>query len=169
MRKTWLFTAILSLCLCQAALADELSAQKRADILRLMEVTGSGNLGLQMAEAFSKNAVLMIKTLQPKVPDRALEAVRKEIMDLVGEKMSGPGGLMEQVLPIYDRNLTHQDIRDILAFYETSAGRKTIQVMPQIMRESMQAGEKLGKTLGPEIERRVSAALKREGVQLKVR
>ena len=167
MLKRLALAAILCGLLCQPALAEDITPAKRADINRLMESTGSAKLGMQMAEALSKNAIKMIKANQPLVSESTLNVLHKEIMAFMAEKMSAPGGIMDMIVSIYARHLTHQDIRDILAFYESPVGQKTIRIMPQLMQESMQGSEKLMETYGPEINQRIRAVLKREGVQLK--
>ena len=167
MLKRLALAAILCGLLCQPALAEDITPAKRADINRLMESTGSAKLGMQMAEALSKNAIKMIKANQPLVSDSTLNALHKEIMDFMAEKISAPDGIMDMIVTIYAKHLTHQDIREILAFYETPVGQKTIRIMPQLMQETMQGSEKLMETYGPEINQRIRAVLKREGVQLK--
>ncbi|OGR38231.1 MAG: hypothetical protein A2051_05350 [Desulfovibrionales bacterium GWA2_65_9] len=167
MLKRLALAAILCGLLCQPALADDLTPAKRADINRLMETTGSASLGMQIAEAFSTNAIKRIKANQPLVSDSTLNVLHKEIMGFMAEKMSAPGGIMDMIVTIYAKHLTHQDIRDILVFYETPVGKKTIRIMPQVMQETIQESEKLAKSFGPEMEQRIRVALKREGVQLK--
>jgi hypothetical protein len=134
-----------------------------------METTGAANIGMMMAEALSADAIKMTKTKQPLVSDSTLNVLHKEIMGFVAEKMTAKGGIMDMVVTIYDKHLTQQDIRDLLAFYETPLGKKIIRVMPQVMQESIHEGEKLAKSFGPEIDQRIRMALKREGVQLQGR
>jgi len=42
------------------------------------------------------------------------------------------------VMPIYDRHFDEQDLREMVAFYRTPAGRKAVSLMPQIMQETLQ-------------------------------
>jgi hypothetical protein len=78
--------------------------------------------------------------------------------------MNAPGGLMDQIVPIYDKNFSQQEIRDVIAFYNTPTGKKVIQVLPVVLRQSIEAGQKWGQTMGPEIQARVVAALDKEGL-----
>ncbi len=52
--------------------------------------------------------------------------------------------MSEKVIPIYDRHLSHEEIRGLIQFYETPLGRRLVKVLPQIMQESMAAGEEWG-------------------------
>lgn len=148
----------------QTALAEELTIAKRNDIVRLMEVTGSLTLAQQFATASSQAIFRVLKSARPDIPDRALVVMERELLSLFSEKTAAPGGLIDLIVPIYSKHFTHQDIRELLSFYETPIGKKAILVLPQAVKEGMAAGQLWGKSLGPEIEQRVTAALTREGV-----
>lgn len=148
----------------QVAIADELTAAKYSDIKRLMDVTGSANIAKQFASAISQQIFQTLKTSRPEIPDRALAVMDKELMALFSEKLSAPGGLMDHIIPVYDKYFTHQEIRELLAFYQTPIGKKSILVLPKVVGESMMAGQRWGQSLGPEIEKRVIPALRREGL-----
>lgn len=150
--------------LCQPAAADDLTPQKREDIKKLMAVTGSANMARQFGAAFSQQMFNAIKASKPDIPDRALAIMNDELIALFSEKLSAPGGLLDLVIPIYDRFFTHQDILDFLTFYESPAGRKAVTLMPQVLSESMAMGQRWGESLGPEIRGRLGTALKREGL-----
>jgi hypothetical protein len=154
----------LSLWLAPVALADELTPEKAADIKHLLEVTGSANIGLQFASAISEQMFKNLKAARPDIPDQALTVVKRELTTLLSEKMTAPGGLMDQMIPIYARHFTHGEIRELAAFYQTPVGRKAIAVLPQVLSESMAAGQRWGQSLVPEIQQRVAAALEREGL-----
>lgn len=162
------FVLVFLLAIAAApALAEELTDAKSGDIRHLMEVTGSTNIARQFAAASSHGIFQALKASRPEVPDRALEVMDHELMALFSEKMSAPGGLMDQVVPVYHRHFTHDEIRELLAFYQTPIGKKAIKVLPQVVSESMAAGRRWGESLGPEIETRVRAALEREGLMPK--
>lgn len=153
-------------CTPMFAHADELTAAKRADIVRLIEVTGATKIAEQFAGAITKNFNDSIKTVRPDVPPRFFDILHSEMMALLTEKMNAPGGLVDICVPIYAKYFTDAEIQELLAFYLSDIGRKTIQVMPAIVAESMVAGQQWGRSLGPEINQRVMATLKREGIEL---
>lgn len=167
LRMRWLLIAAL---LCglplSAARADALTDAKARDIRHLMELTGAGSIALQFAAITSQNMFRMLKNARPEIPDRAVEIMQRELIALFRENMEGPSGLLDRILPIYAAHFTHLEIRQLIEFYETPIGRKTILVMPQVVNESSEAGKAWGESLGPEIERRIFAALKREHIQI---
>lgn len=44
-----------------------------------------------------------------------------------------------QLIPLYDKYYSEEDLRQIIAFYQSPAGQKVIEVTPKIMGEAMQA------------------------------
>lgn len=163
MPRRIIFMLLLTTFIGQVAVADELTSAKKDDIKRLMEVTGAANIANQFASAISQQLFQMLKATT-EIPDRALVVMESEIMALFSEKISVPGGLMDQVIAIYDKHFTHQDIRDLLSFYQTPIGKKAILVLPQVANEGMLAGQRWGQSLGPELDKRIIPALKREGL-----
>lgn len=157
-----LFAALLLFSL--EASADALTPEKRADIRKLMEITGASNIAQQFVSAASQNLFRSLKEARPDVPDRAFEVMHRELTALFAEKLQAPDGLLERTIPVYDKYFTHAEIRELLAFYQTRLGMKTVAVLPKVVGESMVLGEKWGESLRPEIERRVGAALRREGL-----
>jgi hypothetical protein len=59
--------------------------------------------------------------------------------------------LIDRLIPVYDRNLTHEEIVGLIQFYESPLGRRVIEVMPQIMQESFAVGSEWGRQLVAEV------------------
>jgi len=47
---------------------------------------------------------------------------------------------------LYDKYFTEDEVADLISFYKTQTGKKTLSVLPQLFAESIQ---KTGETLGP--------------------
>ncbi len=120
--------------------AEETEFQK--DIRKLMELTGSKDIGMQVIEQM----IGMFKQSYPHVPpafwDEFLEAV-------------DPDELVNLVIPIYERHLTHEDVQILIDFYSTPTGQKLIAAQPKIVEESMLAGQTWGTQLGEEVARKL--------------
>jgi uncharacterized protein len=102
-----------------------------ADIRKLLEVTGSAALGAQMRDQMFAS----MRQNMPNVPSAYWDEVANEFD--VNE-------LIELTVPIYAKHLTHEDVRQLLQFYESPIGQKAIRVMPALMQEAMLAGEVWG-------------------------
>lgn len=45
--------------------------------------------------------------------------------------------------PLYDKFFTESELRDMLAFYKTPTGQKTLEVVPQLMAESIRLSQEI--------------------------
>ncbi|ASK31842.1 hypothetical protein CEY12_17785 [Chryseobacterium sp. T16E-39] len=60
-------------------------------------------------------------------------------------KEMSPEKFADLYAPIYSEYYTESEIDDLIKFYNTSAGKKMMEVTPLILKEGMKAGEKMGK------------------------
>jgi hypothetical protein len=108
--------------------------QKQKDIRKLLKITGSGELGAQVMSQMMIN----MKKAMPQVPEKFWGDFMKEVHT---------EELVDLIVPVYDRNLTHDDVKELIKFYETPTGKKFVSVLPKITQESMGVGEKWGRDL----------------------
>jgi|ERR1700710_602471 len=146
MKRTILALALSLLCLApalaqQTAPAED-TAAKRQDIRKLLEVTGSAKLGQQVLAQMMNT----FKATNPKVPEEFWDQVMKEF---------DSGTMIDLIVPIYDKHLTHDDVRGMLAFYQSPLGQKLISVTPAITQESMQAGQQWGLGIAQRIQKQL--------------
>lgn len=118
-----------------------ISAQKKSrdeQIRELLELTGSGELGVQMMEG-------MIGPMREAVPD-----VPAEWWDRFLEKADAES-INDLVVPIYDKHLTDEELDKMLEFYRSPVGRSIVKKMPAILQESMAVGQAWGVGIMEEI------------------
>jgi uncharacterized protein len=159
---------VLALLLASPAIGypDELTPEKQADIRQLIDVTGGTRLAGQFANAAVQSVTATLKSSRQDVPERVIAVLNRELVTLFEERMNTPGGLIERMVAVYDRHFTHPEVKQLLAFYQTPIGRKTVEVLPAVMSESMAVGQAWGQSLAPEIRQRLAAALKKEGLEM---
>ncbi len=116
--------------------------KKEADIRKLIAATGEVALARQ---AMAQMRV-SLQQLVPETPDSFWD----EFMDEVKDEE-----LIALLVPIYDRHLSHEDVKALLAFYTSPAGRRVIKALPSIAAESMKAGETWGQQIAMRVMRRV--------------
>jgi hypothetical protein len=56
--------------------------------------------------------------------------------------------LLDQAVLAYDRHYSHEEIKELIQFYQTPVGKKLAEVGPQITTELMAQGQKFGQELG---------------------
>jgi uncharacterized protein len=130
-----------------AAHAEE--TQKQKDIRKLLKITGSGELGTQVMHQM----VGSMKKAMPQVPEKFWGDFMKEVRT---------EELVDLIVPIYDRNLSQDDVKELIKFYETPTGKKFVSVLPKITQESMVVGEKWGRELAERVVKKLQAQEKKK-------
>lgn len=129
----------------RAARAPKIDPAKEADIRRLLQLTGAGDLGIQSMTAMETTMRPMITNALPPGD------YREKLVDLFFEKFhskAGPAALVDLVVPVYDKYLSDDDVKNLIQIYQTPTGQKLITILPKVMSESREAGEKWGEQLG---------------------
>jgi hypothetical protein len=143
------------------AVADDLTPEKRADIERLLTMTGALTVGRQMAVSIVAQLSLAIKKSRPDVPQKLMDALPEEVSAVFDENIAS---FREAVIPMYSKYFTASEIKQMVQFYSTELGQKVIKVMPALVQESIAIGQAWGQSLGPRIDARIKARFKRDGV-----
>ena len=120
------------------------AAAKRADIRRIMEVTGAAKLGLQIMNQM----IAVFNQDSAEIPDKFWEDFMAEV---------DPNDLVELTIPIYEKHFSHDEIKQMLAFYETPLGRKLIETQPALMRDSLTVGQEWGRALGEKAAKKLQS------------
>jgi len=134
-----------------AARAQVLDDSFRADIERLMEVTGSSQLGTQMASLLSRQVLDGLKRSQPDIPSRIIDLAQQVLDEEFAKAFTGPDSMTPRLVAVYARHFTQQEVRGLIAFYGTDLGKKVITVMPMIIQESAVVGQEWSAQHMPDI------------------
>jgi len=146
-----------------SGLAEELTPEKEAAIMKLMEITGSKNMGPQFGRAIDQNIAKALKKNNPDIPEKAFQILSEEVDKAMADNMDN---LMSQIVTIYNNHFTKAEIDELLAFYATPIGKKMISVLPQILKESLTVGQTWGQTLAPKLLENLKKRFKEEGIPL---
>lgn len=117
---------------------------KDADIRKLLRMTGSAELGKQIM----MQLLSTMKKSMPGVPESFWNDFAKEVRT---------DELVDLVVPVYDRNLTHDDVKELIRFYDSPTGRKFVAVLPRITQDSMAVGEEWGRKVAERAMQKLQA------------
>lgn len=113
----------------------QIAPEKRAEIKKFIELS---NTKASMIEGMAQ----MIE-IQKKSPSSA--NLSPEFFDKFYQKVTTDiDALIDQLIFIYDKYYTIEDLRAINAFYASPVGQKTVATLPLVMKESMKAGQAWG-------------------------
>lgn len=116
----------------------------RAKILEVLRLTDSAELGRQMMDQL----LATFEGSTPGVPDEFWSGLRAEL---------DTDALIELIVPIYARHLTEAELDALIAFYSSEHGRSVVRKMPQVMQESMMAGQEWGADIARQVLERLEA------------
>ena len=151
-----------------AVLAEDPAApspEARPDIERLMELTGAYDPELveQMGGMIAQATARAIGGDNPEAVARCAEIASVIAVQAINEMFSD-GDFKQEMNAIYAKYFSVEDIRQMIAFHETDVGRKSVEVMPKLMGESMQVTMQWMAKINPVIQERATKQLREEGL-----
>ncbi len=122
-------------------------ATKRADIIELLELTGtSANIELAMNQMEGTIKPLMERALPP-------GDYREKLIQLFFERFRtkfDAKQIIDLAIPEYEKNFTDEELKALIKFYKTPVGHKVATVVPQLTQSLMEAGKQRGEQVGRE-------------------
>jgi hypothetical protein len=123
------------------ARAQEPDPAFKADIEKLLEVTGAARVGAQIANTISAQMIDAMQKAQPNIPPRAAEIIKDVLSTEFAAAFDSPGGLHGTIITMYAKHFTHDEIKGLLAFYATDLGKKAAGEMSSLAQEGAAAGQ----------------------------
>lgn len=110
------------------------------------------NMMRQQAEAAIKGNTSLTDA-QRKEQMQKIEADLPKMAEVIRNVMNDPAVISEmeaEVTALYARHFTADEVKQIAAYYRTPVGAKSLQLMPQIMGESMAISQRI---TGPRLQK----------------
>ena len=121
------FVLIIALSVSSISSADAASGKEAEKLLNM--------IGIQAAMEQSMSQMLDIQLQQ----NPALAPYKGVMMEFLNENMSYES-LKPDLIKIYSEEFTASELREIIAFYSTDVGKKSIEKMPTLMMQGGQLG-----------------------------
>jgi uncharacterized protein len=74
--------------------------------------------------------------------------------------------LVDQMADLYAERLPADDMKAMIAFFGSAAGKRFVSMQPELMREGAVIGQKWGAKIGQEVEVELRQELKKRGIDL---
>lgn len=136
------------------ALLNSMLDQNEKDLPELLTQAISTDLGLTASER---------EAFRQQLNESAARA-NKRFRELIKERLNFPQLIDDISYSIYDKYFTEGELRDLVAFYKTPTGRKTIEVLPQLFADSM---AKASEAIIPRIQEIMNVIMSEEKARLK--
>jgi uncharacterized protein len=137
----------------EATAAGQAAEEKRRDIGRLLKLNGSAEgsdaFMAQMMPSLRGIFETMFEGMPVKTRERAVQIMEEEMRrSLNSERMFG------ELVAIYDRHFTAEEIKGLIAFYESPVGKKFAAAQASIITDAAQLGDKFGDEVVQQIIKR---------------
>ena len=163
-RPSYLLLTLL-LAFSAPSWSQEPTPSKAAAIDDLIQLTNAAAISQQYAEFVSQQYIQLIRQYKPQTP-AYIETLIIETVNRILTTPDNSANLLARLRPIYDRNFSHQELLDLLAFYQTPLGTKLRNVTPIISNESTFAGEEWVRELAPHIREKILEQLSLQGIEI---
>jgi len=143
--------------------AEEIPPEKERLIRELIEVSGGAQMAGQVSQLIlaqvQREYVVMLESelarrddLSPEEKDALRQSLgsRRRFVAKFNERFRervGYDEILERVyIPLYDKYFSEEEIREIVAFYRSPVGEKSLRVMPGLMQEALDRSSEI---IGP--------------------
>jgi len=167
--KAFLWSLVFALFICHLGNAGvkTINPEKKVDIRKLINLTGLEDVVILSADSVVDRIFPILKKAIAKdnqaVTDAVFAIMKRTTLSLVKRQISSPGGLVDRVIPIYDRHYSHNEIRALIKFYESPLGKKMASIRPEITKEGIVVAEQWVRYLEPLLIQAIEKSLEKEG------
>lgn len=144
------------------ASAQELDPEQLALARKYVELTDQSKIYEVTLLQAGVKTMKTIMAQNPEIKDQATEAIGKTINDYAEQK----GDLLDQFARVYALRFTTDELKQIVAFYESDVGKKLSAANPEINQQLQQVMRVFRTNLSTEFFAKVRAKLKDEGIDL---
>lgn len=169
MRARWAALLAAPLALIMAFSAGYVSAEAQKPSEPALAAARELIVATGASKQFEAVVPMMVKQLEPLLLQMApgKDKEIREIMGLMVERFSArKSEMLEMIAVIYAGKLSEPDMKDLTAFFSKGAGAAFIAKQPEILTESMAAGQQWGQKIGLEIEEQIREELKKRGIKI---
>lgn len=158
-----LVAVLLSVALGHAAVAQPKPSDEAMSAARtFVEASGAA---AQFDQVMPLMADQMSKAFRSLAPNRASE-IDETMAEVVKRFISRKAELIEEIAAIYADKLTVDDLKEITKFYQSGAGRRMVEILPEVTRRAAAVGQNWGQRIGAEIASEMRRELKKRGIDL---
>ena len=139
--------------------AQQPSPAAMASAKELISVTGATTLFSPLIAGVVEQAKVLYLQQNPGLSKDLNEIAAQMRTDLQSRFTE----LTDEVARLYAANFTEQELKDILAFYKTTAGKKLLEAQPKIIDSSMKFAQDWANTLSDKVIAKMREELKKRG------
>ena len=160
--RSWLFICVVTLASAMFFTTESAGGQgpafDRALVLKAIKLSGGQNDIGELPDTVTRIYIAALKSQQRGISEQTLEEISKSVEVYVSAK-ARETDLEGQLVSIYERHLTPQDVAQVVAFLSSESGRRYTMAMPQILHESTDLGKRWTESMNPGIQAEIAKHL----------
>lgn len=161
--RAFIMALLMGLAVGQPVSAQERPSAEALEAARaLIEASGASSQFDQMLPLMTAP---MTQAFIALAPQRAGE-IRQVMAEMLKRFSARKNELIDEMATIHARRLSVEDMREVAKFYQSGAGRRLVEAQPDIVRESVLAGQRWGERIGAELDAEMRRELRKRGVDL---
>lgn len=139
MKKVIVLVAVIALSVSTVIARDVKDESYYKDFIKLLKVSGT-----------TKTQKLMLKSMfeQFKKMPNAKPEIFKNMEKMMHDELAQ---LNDKLFPVYKKYFSHEDLKEIIKFYESPIGKKMVKSQPLIVKESFQIGSEWGRSVAKRV------------------
>jgi len=150
MKKVWII--ILFFCFITSSITFADQDSHRAVALKFLEVTETQKMFDQMKDSYQQLITQYMSAVDlPPEAAEDYEAMKQDIVKL-GDSFWSWEEMKDVYIDIIIKVYSEDEIKELVAFYESPLGQKVIAKSPELMKESVQKSQELFQNKMPEIQ-----------------
>jgi TonB family protein len=140
-----------------------MSDEEKLHISELLRISGATSFAKILPSMLTTHIVSILRTSNPAIPASSFAIISEEANKAFSESIDAPGGLMELYSELYHKYFSDDEIKQMLAFYASPIGQKSVAVLPLLAKESLAIGQRMGEKLAPVVVRRIQERIASQG------
>ena len=154
---------IAGLFLAAAVLSPAHADEHREDIIKLVEMTGTLQIVDQMITTTIPQLLDLLRAANSSIPGTVMRELGKVIESEFRRSLPE---MLDGLVILYEATFSPEEINDLIVFYQSPTGKKIIETMPQLTRQSMALGNAWGVAVGKRAMERIIREARAKGYDL---
>lgn len=135
--------------------ARPIADDKRVVIDEILSQTGTANVISLMTRQLAGEILDVLKNKNVPLDQNLVALVQTESNTVMYEEFILSNKFNEIFYELYDEYFSTEQLKDLAAFYRSSAGKRSLSVMSEISRRSMEQAQEHSKGIGLKVQQRL--------------
>jgi hypothetical protein len=149
---------ITLLAVCFLFTVSARAEEKASPAMKLIDAINFAATAKKSAATMMEPMIQQLKASG--LPDEAIAEFKEASDRFLAKTFDDPATIVE-LAKVYEKHFTNKEIEELLVFYQTPVGKKTLVTLPDVMQESMQVGQMFAAKNQEEFQKEIMAIMEK--------